>query len=70
MQVTRVSNKCYTKLYQHNSNFKRYVDHYASTHSEGRSIPVHEALQHKIVRNVGNAYMDPDGMKIQPFVRG
>lgn len=39
-------------LYDHNQDFKVYVNAYAIRYSEGRSISVDEALDHLIVKNV------------------
>lgn len=40
------------KLYDENLDFKKYVDSYSIKHG----IPVPEALEHRIVRNVAIAY--------------
>ena len=37
------------QMYETNQDFKRYVDGYSAKHNEGKSIPVSEALTHKIV---------------------
>lgn len=39
------------ELYESNKDFKEYVDKYCENHCEGESIPVEEALKHRIVMN-------------------
>lgn len=50
----------YTALYEHNEDFKRYVDRYCTKHR----ISVAEALQHYLVRMAGQMYKEQmDGRK-------
>lgn len=44
------------QMYETNQDFKRYVDGYSKRHNEGKSIPVSEALTHKIVEEVSEHY--------------
>ena len=44
------------QMYETNQDFKRYVDEYSNKYNEGKSIPVSEALTHKIVEEVSEHY--------------
>lgn len=39
------------ELYKTDKSFKEYVDAYAEHYTEGKSIPVEEALKHQIVKD-------------------
>lgn len=42
------------ELFNRNSDFRNYVNAYASRYSEGKSISVYDALEHRIVKEVAN----------------
>lgn len=44
----------YTALYEHNEDFKRYVDRYCTKHR----VSVAEALQHYMVQMAGRMYKE------------
>ena len=46
----------YTALYEHNEDFKRYVDIYCVKHR----ISVAEALQHYLVQMAGRMYKEQE----------
>lgn len=39
-------------LYDHNKDFRNYVNAYATKYNEGKSISIYNALDHVIVREV------------------
>ena len=48
----------YKELYEKNRDFRRYVDRYCRQESPDYVLTVDEALEHKRVRNVGDAYRE------------
>lgn len=45
------------ELYNTNKDFRTYVDRYCKKHQ----IPVEEAVQHELVKEVGKMYMEQMG---------
>lgn len=48
------------ELYEKNKDFRDYVDRYSRKYMEGRSIPVEEALEHAVVRQVAEQYREEE----------
>ena len=46
------------EFYNHNEDFKKYVDRYCKNYMEGQSITVEEALEHEIVKSVAAQYRE------------
>ena len=46
------------EFYNHNEDFKMYVDRYTKKHNEGKSISVDEALEHELVKHVAAQYRE------------
>ena len=53
------------EFYDRNSDFKQYVDRYAKKHNEGKSISVDEALDHELVKQVAEQYMENDKSRVK-----
>ena len=51
-------------LYNENKEFKDYVDKYSANYHEGKSIPVEEALKHKLIVSVAELYYSGDNKNI------
>ena len=48
------------ELYENNSDFRGYVNRYCRTYR----ISVEEALEHKLVQEVGEQYKEQEGMEV------
>ena len=47
-------------LYNTNKDFRDYVNSYCRNYSEGRSITVEEALEHKLVQEYGKVCQEQE----------
>lgn len=43
-------------LYESNADFRDVVNRYATCYNEGKSIPVEDALQHKVIEAIARFY--------------
>ena len=47
-------------FYNTNKDFRDYVDRYSRKYMEGKSIPVEDALEHAVVRQVAEQYREQE----------
>lgn len=50
-------------LYNHNADFRGYVDRYCKNYVEGVSIPKEEAFKHELIKMMAEKYLEEEESK-------